>query len=51
MLSVKGPGEMDFITSKVNAHVYTENVDNFLISSVEIRFGDEEEEPFFSGKA
>uniref|UniRef100_A0A3B3S4R3 Tc1-like transposase DDE domain-containing protein n=1 Tax=Paramormyrops kingsleyae TaxID=1676925 RepID=A0A3B3S4R3_9TELE len=41
-MSGKGPGQMAVITSTVNAQVYIEILDNFLILSIESRLGDDE---------
>ena len=38
----KGYGEMAIIITAINAHVYIEIVDNFLIPAIENRFGDNE---------
>ncbi len=39
-MSGKGPGEMAIFTSAVNAQVYIEILDTFLIPSIEKKFGD-----------
>lgn len=41
-MSGKGPGEIAIITSTVNAEVYTQILDGFLIPSVEKMFGNDE---------
>uniref|UniRef100_A0A3B3QGW8 Transposase Tc1-like domain-containing protein n=1 Tax=Paramormyrops kingsleyae TaxID=1676925 RepID=A0A3B3QGW8_9TELE len=40
-MSGKGPGQMAIITSTINAQVCVEILDNFLISSIESRFGND----------
>lgn len=41
-MSIKTPGEMAIVTSAVNAHIYIENLDNYLIPSIEHMFGNGE---------
>ena len=39
---IKGLGEMEIITSTINVHVHIEIQFNFIITSIENWFGDEE---------